>query len=63
MHVVPSCCAPQVVKWLWEVVQEFDITEKRRFLKFFSGSDRSPIGGLGNLRCVIQRWALRLEAP
>lgn len=46
----------QVVKWLWEVVRGvMDDEEKRRFLKFFTGSDRAPIGGLGNLRCIIQR--------
>lgn len=45
----------QAVRWLWEIVHEFDDEEKRRFLKFFSGSDRAPIGGLGNLRCIIQR--------
>lgn len=45
----------QAVKWLWEIVQEMDDEEQRRFLKFFTGSDRSPIGGLGNLRCIIQR--------
>ena len=47
-------CA-QAVKWLWEIVGEFDTNEKRHFLKFFTGSDRAPIGGLGNLRCIIQR--------
>ncbi|KAK9819719.1 hypothetical protein WJX72_001643 [[Myrmecia] bisecta] len=45
----------RAVKWLWEIVKEFDDEEKRRFLKFFTGSDRSPIGGLGNLRCIVQR--------
>ena len=53
-----SLCFPrlQVVKWLWEVVrEEMDDEENRRFLKFFTGSDRAPIGGLGNLRCIIQR--------
>ncbi|KAK9818463.1 hypothetical protein WJX74_005654 [Apatococcus lobatus] len=45
----------RAVRWLWEIVHEFDDEEKRRFLKFFSGSDRAPIGGLGNLRCIIQR--------
>lgn len=40
----------QAVKWLWEIVNEFDDEERRRFLKFFTGSDRAPIGGLGNLR-------------
>ena len=45
----------QAVQWLWAIVQELDGEEARRFLKFFTGSDRAPIGGLGNLRCVIQR--------
>lgn len=44
----------QVVKWLWEVVHEFTEDEQRHFLKFFTGSDRAPIGGLGNQRCLIQ---------
>ena len=43
------------VAWLWEIVSEFAPEEARRFLKFFTGSDRAPIGGLGALRCVIQR--------
>ncbi len=45
----------QAVQWLWAIVRELDSEEQRRFLKFFTGSDRAPIGGLGNLRCVIQR--------
>ena len=43
------------VSWLWEIVGEFDPEEARRFLKFFTGSDRAPIGGLGALRCIVQR--------
>ena len=44
-----------VVVWLWEVVRhELPLAEKKRFLKFFTGSDRAPIGGLGALRCLIQ---------
>ena len=45
----------QAVKWLWEIVNELDDEEQRRFLKFFTGSDRAPIGGLGNLRWG-SRW-------
>ncbi|QDZ25602.1 RCC1-like regulator of chromosome condensation protein [Chloropicon primus] len=45
----------QVVKWLWQVVSEFSLEEKQKFLKFFSGSDRSPIGGLSKLRFLVQR--------
>ncbi len=38
-------------------VAELSLEDKKRFLKFFTGSDRSPIGGLGSLRCIIQvRW-------
>jgi ubiquitin-protein ligase E3 A len=43
------------VVWLWEVVAELTPEEERRFLKFFTGSDRAPIGGLGALRTVVQR--------
>jgi ubiquitin-protein ligase E3 A len=44
------------VTWLWEVVEgELSGEEARRFLKFFTGSDRAPIGGLGALRVTIQR--------
>ena len=45
----------QVVKWLWQIVHKLHPDDQRRFLKFFTGSDRAPIGGLGNLRCTIQR--------
>ncbi|KAL4443784.1 hypothetical protein ABPG75_011521 [Micractinium tetrahymenae] len=45
----------RVVQWLWQVVGELTQEERKLFLKFFTGSDRAPIGGLGNLRCLIQR--------
>jgi hypothetical protein len=46
----------QVVQWLWDIVRnELSLDEKKKFLKFFTGSDRSPIGGLGTLRCILQR--------
>ncbi len=43
-----------MVQWLWQVVGELTQEERKLFLKFFTGSDRAPIGGLGNLRCLIQ---------
>jgi hypothetical protein len=42
------------ILWLWEVVLNFDAQDQRSFLKFFTGSDRAPIGGLGKLKCAIQ---------
>lgn len=48
--------ATPVVQWLWAAVKhELSLEEKKKFLKFFTGSDRAPIGGLGTLRCIIQR--------
>lgn len=44
----------QVIVWLWEVVHELAPENQRKYLKFVSGSDRAPIGGLANLRCLIQ---------
>lgn len=52
-----STAEHRVVQWLWQVVNELTREERKLFLKFFTGSDRAPIGGLGNLRCLIQvRW-------
>jgi len=45
----------QVVKWFWEVVDEMTLEEKLHLLSFVTGSDRAPVGGLGQLRFVIQR--------
>lgn len=45
----------RVVQWLWQVVAGLTAEEKKMFLKFFTGTDRAPIGGLANLRVVIQR--------
>ena len=44
----------RVVQWLWQVIGELDGEERKLLLKFFTGSDRAPIGGLGNLRAIIQ---------
>lgn len=45
----------QVVQWLWQILDEYSSEERKRFLKFFSGSDRAPIGGLGSLTLTVQR--------
>ena len=45
----------KVVQWLWTVVNEMSLEDKRKFLKFFTGSDRAPIGGLGRLTTIVQR--------
>jgi len=43
------------VKMFWEIVHSFTPEQKRRLLFFATGSDRSPIGGLGKLGFVISK--------
>jgi hypothetical protein len=45
------------VRWFWEIFGEFSSEMKRKFLKFATGTDRSPLGGLGNVKLAIQRGA------
>lgn len=47
----------RAVKWFWEIFHGFTKEQKLMFLKFATGTDRAPIGGLGNLKLVIQRGA------
>lgn len=47
----------RAVKWFWEIFADFSTKEKLMFLKFATGTDRAPVGGLGNLQIVIQRGA------
>ncbi|CAM9721303.1 unnamed protein product [Ectocarpus fasciculatus] len=45
----------RVIMDLWAVLHQFDEADKKKFLKFLTGSDRSPIDGLSKLRFVISR--------
>ncbi|KAJ3275509.1 putative E3 ubiquitin-protein ligase HTD2 [Terramyces sp. JEL0728] len=44
-----------VIKYFWEIVQDFTDEQKKQFLVFTTGSDRVPVGGLGKLQFVIAR--------
>jgi len=44
-----------VIGYFWEVVHAFSDDQKKKFLKFATGSDRVPIKGLGNLQFVITK--------
>jgi len=39
----------------WALLESFDTTQKRQFLKFVTGSDLAPVGGLERLVLKIQR--------
>ncbi|OHT10203.1 putative E3 ubiquitin-protein ligase HECTD2 [Tritrichomonas foetus] len=44
------------IRWFWEIFnKKFTKEEKLKFLKFATGTDRAPIGGLGSIKLVIQR--------
>jgi ubiquitin-protein ligase E3 A len=43
-----------VIKWFWDAVLRFDEEKKRRFLKFVTGSERAPVGGLSSLIPVFK---------
>jgi len=44
-----------VIKNFWQIVHSFSLEQKKRLLFFTTGSDRSPIGGLGKLSFIITR--------
>ena len=51
------------IKFLWEILMEFNEEEKKKFLFFVTGCDRAPIDGLGSLPFEISRNANIDELP
>lgn len=43
------------IQHFWKIMDEMDIELKKKFLFFTTGSDRSPIGGLGKLKINITK--------
>ncbi|KAI8845168.1 hypothetical protein BJ741DRAFT_587163 [Chytriomyces cf. hyalinus JEL632] len=44
-----------IVNQFWEIVHAMDLEDQKKLLFFTTGSDRAPVGGLGNLSFVIAR--------
>jgi hypothetical protein len=44
-----------IVQWFWEVFDEMSDEQRRWLLRFATGTDRTPITGLSDVRLVIQR--------
>lgn len=40
----------KVIQWLWEVLEEFNNTEKAEFIQFVTGSSKVPVEGFKGLR-------------
>jgi len=47
--------APGYLDEFWRILESFTITQKRQFLKFVTGSDLAPVGGLERMDMKIQR--------
>lgn len=43
------------IEAFWQLLLQFDVNQKKRFLSFVTGSDLAPVGGLQELQLVIQR--------
>jgi ubiquitin-protein ligase E3 A len=41
------------IQFFWKVLHTFDLEDKKLFLKFTTGSDRVPIGGLKDLNFIV----------
>jgi hypothetical protein len=44
-----------IIKQLWEVLHEFNPEQRKAFLSFATGSDRTPVGGLSSLKFIVER--------
>lgn len=52
-----------LIKGFWNsVLNEFSLEEKKQLLKFVTGNDRVPFGGLGNISFIIQRNGVDSES-
>ena len=51
------------IKFLWEILLDFNEEEKKKFLIFVTGSDKAPIDGLAYLPFIISRNANINDLP
>jgi len=42
----------KVIQWLWEVLEEFNNSERAEFIQFVTGSSKVPVEGFKGLRGV-----------
>ena len=53
----------QNIIYFWEIFNNFNLIEKKKFLLFISGNDRSPPGGLINFKMTINLINKSLKLP
>jgi ubiquitin-protein ligase E3 A len=53
----------QAVVWFWEIFWKMSDAEKRQFLKFVTGTDCAPYGGIGRMTLTIDRSSNCWQLP
>ncbi|KAB7497247.1 putative E3 ubiquitin-protein ligase HECTD2 [Armadillidium nasatum] len=44
------------IRWFWQVMNELPLEQQKHFLLFTTGSDRIPVGGMGEMPFKISCW-------
>ncbi|XP_076066070.1 putative E3 ubiquitin-protein ligase HECTD2 [Oratosquilla oratoria] len=50
-----------IVRYFWEVVGEMPLEQQKQFLLFTTGSDRIPVGGMGEMAFKLSCWKGRTD--
>jgi ubiquitin-protein ligase E3 A len=51
------------ITWFWDIFWRMSEEEKRQFLKFVTGTDRAPYGGIGRMALTIDRSSKLWQLP
>ncbi|XP_018008097.1 probable E3 ubiquitin-protein ligase HECTD2 [Hyalella azteca] len=46
----------QTIKWFWEILGDMSVAQQKQLLLFTTGSDRIPVGGMGEMAFKISCW-------
>lgn len=45
----------RIVQYFWEIFRSYDLVKQKKFIRFVTGSDRMPSGGLSRMAMVFMR--------
>lgn len=52
------------VEYFWKIlIEDFNLEEKKNFLKFLTGSDRAPLRGLGDIKMHVSKHGELNQLP
>lgn len=53
----------KTIIFFWDMLKDFDAQNKKAFMKFLTGSEKVPIGGLSVVKLIITRTADIYKLP